>query len=103
MSARQVTVDGFVMFYPEYALAGDATPFRWVRGRPIEYGDEYRNNAMCQFPITFTLPEGFHPTASLIAAMEAQREQVRREFTKRIAEINEQIGKLQALTNEVQS
>lgn len=103
MSARQVTIDGFVLFNPDWAGAGDEKPFRWVRGKPSEYGAEYQANAMCQHPITFTLPEGFHPTAALIAAMEAQREEVRREFTKRIAEINEKIGKLQALTNEVQA
>ncbi len=99
---RSVHLDGFVRFNADYAKAGDPKPFRWVRGKPQEYGDDYVKNCIAQVPINFTLPEGFHPTAAMVAALEAERETVKRQFTARIAEINQQIGKLQAITNEVQ-
>ena len=100
MSARTVTLDGFVLFDADYAAAGSEQPFRWVRGKPEEYGREYMNAAVAQLPITFTLPDGFHPTAAMVASLEAKREFLRAEFSRSIADINEQISKLQAITFE---
>lgn len=100
---RTVTIDGFVLFDADRAKAGDKTPFRWVRGQPHEYSPDYEANAMAQVPITFALPEDFHPTSAMVIALEQKRAAVQREFTARIAEINEQIGKLLAITNEVQA
>lgn len=50
------------------------------------------------------IPENFNPVASQVAILEKEKSKVRAEFNRRIAQLNEQIGKLQALTfDEVKS
>jgi uncharacterized small protein (DUF1192 family) len=44
------------------------------------------------------VPDDFDPTPKQIAQLEAEKAKVRAEFNQRIAQLNEQIGKLQALT-----
>jgi hypothetical protein len=44
------------------------------------------------------LPDDFDPRPSKLAALEAQKARIRADFHSRIAEIDEQISKLQALT-----
>lgn len=46
------------------------------------------------------VPEDFDPTVRQIAALERQRELVRAEFSRAIAEINNKLSKLQAITYE---
>lgn len=51
--------------------------------------------------IEFEVPDDFDPTPVKIAMLKAEEKKVREEFTKRIDQIKEEIGKLQALTYEV--
>ena len=53
--------------------------------------------------IEFEVPDDFNPTPAAIAGLEAYKEEINRQFAAKIAEVNEQIGKLQALTYEVPS
>jgi hypothetical protein len=98
MSAHTVTVDGFVRFDPDLVKAGVEKPFRWIRGNPVDYGKEYVDTCMAQVPITFELPDGFHPTAAMVKALEAERAKLQAEFTRSVAEINDQIAKLLAIS-----
>ena len=103
MSDRTVTMQGFVRFDHEMASYSEQ-PFRWVPGKPEMYGAAYQSATVdSSVPITFTLPENFHPTAHMVKALEVERSEVQRAFSARIAEINEQIGKLLAITNEIPS
>lgn len=47
------------------------------------------------------IPDDFDPTAKQVAALEKLRDQVRAEFTAKLNEISDRIGKLQALPYEV--
>lgn len=47
--------------------------------------------------VEFEVPENYDPTAQKIAALEAEKEIARVEFTKSVATINDRITKLQAL------
>lgn len=53
--------------------------------------------------LTFDLPAGFDPRGDLAKALEEQKRKLQAEFTARVTEINAQIGKLLAITNEVQA
>ena len=50
-----------------------------------------------QKDVEFEVPENYDPTAQKIAALEAEKERARVEFTKSVAAINDRITKLQAL------
>ena len=50
------------------------------------------------------VPDDFNPVPAQVAILEKEKARVRAEFNQRIAQLNEQIGKLQALTfDEVKS
>lgn len=53
--------------------------------------------------IAYELPAGFNPTAAKLAAIEQERERVRRAFYARLAELDEQASKLQALEMTVEA
>ena len=44
------------------------------------------------------IPDNFDPRPQMIAALQAEKQKVRAEFARRVAELDDQIGKLQALT-----
>lgn len=46
------------------------------------------------------VPTGFNMTAAQVASLEKTKEKLRDEFNSRVAELNEQISKLQALPYE---
>lgn len=98
----KVTIKGFIHWkQPHYA--GDEEfsfyPFEWK-------DSEYNGGRIVVMPHSFEVdvPDDFDPTAKQIAALEKEKAKVRKEFNARIAQLNEQIGKLQALTfDEVKS
>lgn len=51
--------------------------------------------------VEFDVPENFDPVPIKMAMLQAQEAKVREEFNKRIAQIKDEISKLQALTYEV--
>jgi len=51
--------------------------------------------------IEFEVPDDFNPTPAAIANLEEYKAEINRQFAAKIAEVNEQISKLQALTFEV--
>ena len=55
---------------------------------------------VCPYTVTFDVPEGWSPVPGQIAALEAQRAKVQKEFTDTVARINAEIGKLQAIEYE---
>lgn len=49
------------------------------------------------YNLKFTVPADFNPVAAQVSALEAEREKLKKEFNNRIAKINDQISKLQAI------
>lgn len=52
---------------------------------------------VCEHTIRAEVPEGFDPTAVHISQLERTKQNLRREFNAKIAAINDQISKLQAI------
>lgn len=53
-----------------------------------------------EMTVTVEVPDDFDPTGRQIAALEKNREELQRQFARAIAEVNERISKLQAITYE---
>ena len=49
------------------------------------------------YTLKFTVPDDFNPVAAQVAALEAAREKLRKEFNARINQIEDEISKLQAI------
>jgi len=97
---KTITIQGFVRFDADEAAAGTHQPYRWVKGEPHWYGDEYVRTCVAIAPITFSVPDGFDPRAEQIAILEQQREELRAKFQLAETEIRARISKLQAITYE---
>jgi hypothetical protein len=52
---------------------------------------------ICPYTIDVELPAHYDPVASKVGALQKAKDAITREFTTRLAEINEQISKLQAI------
>jgi hypothetical protein len=50
--------------------------------------------------VDYPIPAGWNPTAAKVAALEKEREEVKAEFARTVADLNERISKLQAITYE---
>ena len=76
--------------------------YHWeAEGSYTAYGfktpDSEHLTFVCQKAVEFEVPANYDPTAQKIAALEAEKERARVEFTKSVAAINDRITKLQAL------
>lgn len=68
---------------------------RWYAYRADE---STRRVFIREMPITFDVPEDWDPLPRQIAVLEDDRRQAMDEFQRKVADINEQKSKLQALT-----
>lgn len=50
---------------------------------------------------TYEVPAGWNPVAVEVAALEDQKKKALEDFQRTVAQINERLSKLQAITNEV--
>lgn len=50
--------------------------------------------------VTFESPDDFDPTAAQLAALESAKAEALRQYQERVAELNDRISKLQAITHE---
>jgi hypothetical protein len=89
--AKVVKISGFVYQMdigggePDYAFfSSDCQGDRW-----------YTLIGPAEF--TYEIPAGFNPVARKLATLEAEKQKVRAAFAAKVAEIDEAIGKLQAL------
>ena len=57
--------------------------------------------SIAEIDVTFQLPEGFDPVSQAVKDLEKKRENLRAEFQMALNEVNDRIGKLQAITCEV--
>ena len=75
----------------------DDGEFYLAEGDMSEYGHVLINTQMVEFDV----PDNFDPVPVKMAMLQAQEAKVREEFNERIAQIKDEISKLQALTYEV--
>ncbi len=96
MKTKQITIKGFI-HYRKPKWSGDSDySFLAYDITDSEYAD---GRVMVQpHAIIVDVPVDFDPTPKLIASLEKEKAKVRKEFNDRIAQINNEIGKLQALT-----
>ena len=94
----KVTIDGFICWKKE----------SWKKeGEFSFWGFEVNSMGyvtVMPHSMEVDVPDNFNPVPDQIAQLEREKAKVRQEFNDRIAQLNEQIGKLQALTfDEVKS
>ena len=70
---------------------------------PRKYGSSYDQVVVCEHSFEIDVPDDFDPTPLKIAALQAEKEKVKADFAKRVMEIDAEIGKLLAITNDVKS
>lgn len=51
--------------------------------------------------VTYDVPADWNPVAAEVATLEAQKKQALEDFQRTVAQINERLSKLQAITSEV--
>lgn len=59
--------------------------------------------AVCAWPIEVEVPDTFNPVPQMVAALEEQKRQARLKLAQQLAEIDEKIGKLTCITNEMEA
>lgn len=59
--------------------------------------DTEHRTYICEQEIEVDIPDNYDPTAQKIAALQKEKEQAKKEFAKKVANINERISKLQAI------
>lgn len=97
----KITINGFIHY--RAPLYGE-DPYSFLAWDMTD--SEYAAGHVMVMPHSFEIevPDDFDPTPQQIAALEKEKAKVREEFNRRIAQINADIGKLQALTfDEVKS
>lgn len=92
----QVQVTGYI--YHCNLRSGKESPFVFFNTATME-DRWYSLVGPAEF--TYEVPEEFDPTRAELAKLEREAAAVRAAFQARMAEINERVSKLQALTNEV--
>ena len=91
-------IDGFIVWDGFLAQCyGDKSPFRFVTYEPRPSGDQI---LVSPASIEVEVPDDFNPTAGQIASLTAQRQEITAEFTKKLAQVDHEIGKLLSLEHK---
>lgn len=86
------------------------TPFRFRRSDDVTWvlsssnyksGEHGALQASVERIVTVDEPPAFNVTAAEIAALNAQKAKALEDYQRTVAELNERLSKLQAITNEV--
>jgi hypothetical protein len=85
-------IEGFILAQENWSKNGYI--YTWS---PVELKDHGYMTVMPKV-LEFELPDDFNPVAAMMDALMSKRKKIQAEFTARIAEINDQISNLQALT-----
>jgi hypothetical protein len=94
-NARTVKLEGFI--YEVKFHEGDEPSYSLLFSD--DAGDKYYT-LIGPVSFEYEIPPDWNPTAAKVAALEKEREEVKAEFARRVADLNERISKLQAITYE---
>lgn len=90
----KVTVPGWVIFDHE----AEPQPYRWIPGRPSEYGSAYKSRCVAEScPLVFDLPAGFDPRLKQVEFLKEKERELNARFAAAVTEIHAQIARLQAI------
>ena len=100
--SKTITIKGHIVAEPAptWALGSNAV-IDGIRYRFSEFADPEEEQTVCDYTLVFQLPESFDPVGTAIKELERKREKLRAEFQMALNEVNDRIGKLQAITCEV--
>lgn len=99
---KNITITGHIIGEPAPDWCASSTAVvDGIRYRFTEFADPESMKTVCAHTLTFDVPASFDAVGSALKALEEQREELRAKFQMAVNEINDRIGKLQALTNEV--
>jgi hypothetical protein len=90
--SKQVTIKGFVYEADYYGAQKEYSIYH------CDTMSDKWNTLIGPAEFSYTIPEDFNPTAQKLAALEAAKVKAREEYQATVAELNERISKLQALT-----
>ena len=88
----KVTINGFIGWKKDSWERDGAFYFH-----PFEMS-EYGYVQVMPHSFEIEIPDDFNPIPKQVEILEKEKAKIRAEFTRRIAQLNDQIGKLQALT-----
>ncbi len=98
-AARTITYKGYVYAQPSNDWAKGNT--NAINGITYAVHGFSTPETIAEVDVTFELPEGFDPVNQAVKDLEKKRENLRAEFQMALNEVNDRIGKLQAITCEV--
>ena len=99
--SKKLTIAGFITAKPADAWESDyftnvidGVAYRFTPYEPSDTSDDI---VVCKHTLTFDIPEGWDPRPGQIAALEAKKAELQREFAAAVVKINQQIASLQAI------
>lgn len=94
------TVTGYLVMSHDYDWTANRNFEKQWRPRVMHYkGDDAEDRIFIrEMPIEVEVPDDFDPIPKQVAAMEAEKRAALAEYQQKVAEINERLSKLQALT-----
>lgn len=95
---KTITINGWIQCKPvdEYTGKNNTDGFTYSFW---EYEDMNSSGyvMVCPYELTFNLPETFSATAGLLMILDEKKQELRKEFAARVAQIDAHISKLTAL------
>ena len=98
-SARTITYKGYI--HPILSRDWEKGNTNAINGLTYFVFGFRTHETIAEVDVTFELPEGFDPVSQAVKDLEKKRETLRAEFQMALNKVNDQIGKLQAITCEV--
>jgi len=93
----KLKLEGFVY---EHVSRYDGEKSYHLLSSPDSSDEDWALVGPLSLPVDYPIPDGWNPTATKVAALEREREEVKAEFARTVADLNERISKLQAITYE---
>lgn len=98
-TAKTISFKGYVHKHPTHSYEQGNT--NAIDGFTYTVFGFKTDESIAEVEVSFQLPEGFDPVSEAVNLLESRREKLRADFQMALNEINDQIGKLQAITCEV--
>jgi hypothetical protein len=94
------TVKGFMFmeYESDWAHGDYCNPKWWARWREFKPEDSETRIFIREMDVEFDVPDDFDPIPKQVAALEAEKRAALAEYQSKVADINERLSKLQAIT-----
>lgn len=96
------TVKGFMFMELDSNWAHDDWEEKWLpRWKEFKPDESAKRVFIREMAVEFDVPDDFDPLPRQIAALEAEKREAMAEYQRKVADINERLSKLQAITYTV--